>query len=169
MSVRQSRPPPASTFRPHRPCCPTPIIASPSRVHLALLPHCCLCSLEPSSGNRSEAPWAARAPPLPAILPRGCSGRRPGRSQVTGQAGPGLQCGPLPSGIEGSRDQIVRNQGTQGVWKGCTCRAEMSVMWEAWCRRPTLCVCPRAGGSAAPLKPLRSDPGKGECALGSLT
>uniref|UniRef100_A0ABI7W7F5 Nuclear receptor subfamily 5 group A member 2 n=1 Tax=Felis catus TaxID=9685 RepID=A0ABI7W7F5_FELCA len=37
----------------------------------------------------------------------------------------------------------------------------MSVMWEAWCRRPTLCVCPRAGGSAAPLKPLRSDPGKG--------
>lgn len=42
----------------------------------------------------TSAPRAGWAPPPGALLPPGCSGRRPGPSQVTGRAGPRLRRGP---------------------------------------------------------------------------
>lgn len=99
----------------------------PSRVHLSFLPHCCLCNLGPSSGNRPESPWGAQAPPPPALFRIRCSGRRPGRSQVTGQAGWWIQGRPWPGRIEGSRHQNIPKEGTHRVGNGCTYGVQMSV------------------------------------------
>ena len=155
MSVGQSRLQLASTFRPHRPCSPTPISAA------SLFPgplgspsHRCLCTLEPSSGNRAKAPWAAQAPPPPTLLRRGCSGRRPGGSQVTGQAGPG------PAELKGQGTRTFRIEETQRVGNGCTCRVGMNVVSEALVPPPLPLRLPQGWGLHCSPKLLELTTGK---------
>lgn len=132
VSFWECRPPPASTFRPHRPCSPTPISsASPPGVLLAPLPRAAASATYNHPQATDPALRRARAPPPPPPFPEGVLGS------------------PAHPGSQGSSAETVRlaEDGNE--------RAS-----EAGYRRPFLGLCPRVADSAAPLNPTRSARGK---------
>lgn len=141
VSVGQSRLQLASTFRPHRPCSPTPIstaspfpgpLGSPSS-QMPLHPRTIL--REPSQGTVGGSGSSSPNSPSERVFwetPRPTPGHR--------------ASGSWPSRTEGSRDENIRMEETQRVGNGCTCRVGMSVVSEA---------------SVPPLLPLRLPQGWG--------